>query len=161
TREVGLDRPMAALGSNFGDVDNDGFLDIYVGTGWRSCSGLVPNRMFHNVDGRRFEEVTLSTRTGSLRAGNGVSFADWDGDGDLDLFVETGGAVPGDRSYNHLFRNPGHGHHWLKLKLVGTKTNRAAIGARIRVDLRTPEGLGRSVYRTVGENSSFGGNSLV
>jgi hypothetical protein len=87
--------------------------------------------------------------------------ADYDGDGDLDLFVELGGAVPGDTAHNLLFRNPGHGRHWLEVKLVGTKTNRAAIGARIKAEVKGPDGSTRSVYRTVGNNSSFGGNSLV
>jgi hypothetical protein len=126
-----------------------------------SYSGLVPNLMFKNIDGRRFEDITASSGTGHLQKGHGVSFADWDGDGDLDLFVEAGGAVPGDKSYNLLFNNPGHGRHWLKVKLVGTKTNRAALGAAIRVDLKGADGATRSIYRTIGNNSSFGGNSLV
>ena len=105
--------------------------------------------------------MTDSSGTGHLQKGHGVSFADWDCDGDLDLFVEPGGAVPGDRSYNLLFRNPGHGRHWLKVKLVGTKTNRAALGAKIRVDLKGADGATASIHRTVGNNSSFGGNSLV
>ena len=161
SREVGLDRPTPSLGCNFGDIDNDGYLDIYVGTGWRAYSGLFPNRMLKNVEGRRFEDVTMSSGTGHLQNGQGVSFADWDCDGDLDLFVETGGAVPGDRSWNLLFRNPGHGRHWLKVRLVGTRTNRAALGARIRVDIKSKDGRKRSIFRTVGNNSSFGGNSLV
>jgi hypothetical protein len=160
-REVGLDRPLAALGCNFGDVDNDGFLDLYVGNGWRCFSSLVPDRMFRNVAGQRFEDVTLSAGTGSLRKGNSGSFADWDDDGDLDLFVETGGSVPGDSSDNLLFQNPGQKNHWLKLKLIGIKTNRAALGARIQVDLQSPDGRTRSIHRTVGNNSSCGGNSLV
>jgi hypothetical protein len=161
TREVGLDRPMAAMGCNFGDIDNDGYLDIDLGNGGRSLASLVPNRLFRNADGLHFEEVTLSSGTGSLRAGNSIAFADHDGDGDLDLFVQTGGVVPGDPSANLLFRNPGHGRPWLAIKLVGTRTNRAAIGARIRVDLTTPDGTARSIYRTIGHNSSHGGNSLV
>ena len=58
--------------------------------------------------------------------------------------------VPGDKAYNALFLNPGHGRHWLKVKLVGTRTNRAALGARIQVDLERPDGLTRSIYRQVG-----------
>jgi hypothetical protein len=161
TREIGLDRAMSPMGCNFGDIDNDGFLDIYLGTGNMSYSGLVPNLMFKNVEGRRFVDVTVSSGTGHLQKGHGVSFADWDGDGDLDLFCELGGATPGDQSYNLLFQNPGHGRHWLKVKLVGTKTNRSALGARIQVDLKAPSGETRSIYRTVGNNSSFGGNCLV
>jgi hypothetical protein len=161
SRDLGLQRPLAAMGCNFGDIDNDGYLDLYLGTGWRSYSGLAPNRMLMNLGGRRFADATMSSGTGSLRKGNSVSFADWDGDGDLDLFVECGGAVPGDASENLLFRNPGQGRHWLKLKLVGTRTNRAAIGARIRVDLASPDGRTRSIHRAVGNNSSSGGNSRI
>ena len=159
--EVGLDRAMAVMGSNFGDIDNDGFLDIYLGTGDMAYSGLDRNLLFKNMAGARFEDVTTSSGTGHLQKGHGVSFADVDDDGDLDLFVELGGAVPGDRGYNALFRNPGHRHHWLKVKLVGSTTNRSAIGAKIRADLKALDGSTRSIYRTVGNNSSFGGNTLV
>ncbi len=161
TVDVGLDRALSPMGCNFGDVDGDGYLDIYLGTGTMSYGGLVPNRMFKNGDGLWFDDVTTSSGTGHLQKGHGVSFADFDGDGDLDLFVECGGAAPGDRAYNLLFRNPGHGRHWLKVKLVGTRTNRAAIGARIQATLKDPGGQSRSIYRTIGNNSSFGGNSLV
>ena len=160
-REAGLDRPIPALGFNFGDINNDGYLDLYAGTGSRSCSGIFPNLMLLSEKGRRFTDVTLSSGTGRLEKGQGISFADSDDDGDLDLFVETGGAVPGDRSWNFLFRNPGHGRHWLKVRLVGTRTNRAAIGATIRVEIATKEDGRRSIFRTVGNNSSTGGNSLV
>src|SRR5262249_47176449 len=85
----------------------------------------------------------------------------WDNDGDLDLFVEVGGQTPGDKAHNILFQNPGNDHHWVKLKLVGTKTNRAAIGAKIQIDREESDGSIRSLYRVVGSGSSFGGNSLV
>ena len=126
-----------------------------------SLEYLIPNLMFRNNAGKRFDDITMSSGTGHLQKGHGVSFADWDCDGDLDLFVECGGAVPGDRSYNVLFENPGHGRHWLKVKLVGSTTNRAALGARIKVDVQGPDGERRSIYRTIGNNGSFGGNSLV
>jgi hypothetical protein len=161
TAEAGLERPMRPMGCNIGDIDNDGYLDIYLGTGGMSLSYLVPNLMFKNVDGARFEDVTVSSGTGHLQKGHGTSFADYDGDGDLDLFVEAGGACPGDRSYNLLFRNPGHGRHWLKVKLVGTRTNRSAIGARLRAVVKRADGSSRTIHRTIGNNSSFGGNTLV
>jgi hypothetical protein len=161
SEEAGLDRPIPAMGANFGDIDNDGYLDAYFGTGWMSYSGLVPNVMLKNVDGRRFEDVTDSTRTGHLQKGHGISFADWDCDGDLDLFVVLGGGYPGDQAYNVLFQNPGHGRHWLKVKLGGTKTNRSAIGAEIQVELTAPGGTARTIHRVVGNNGSFGGNPLT
>jgi FG-GAP-like repeat/ASPIC and UnbV len=160
SREVGLAHPAPVMSVNCGDIDNDGFLDLYLGTGWMNLSGLVPNLMFANV-GNRFEDVTESTGTGHLQKGHGVSFADWDADGNLDLFVVLGGGYPGDRGFNALFHNPGHKGHWLKVKLNGTKTNRSALGAKIQVELKEPDGETRSIYRTIGNNGSFGGNSLV
>ncbi len=159
--EVGLDRAFAPMGCNFGDVDNDGYLDIYLGTGGMSYEYLVPNAMLANIGGSKFEDVTMSSGTGHLQKGHGVSFADHDADGDLDLYVVAGGGVPGDSAFNTLFQNPGHGRHWLDLKLVGTTTNRAAIGAKIQATVVGPDGSTRSIYRTIGNNSSFGGNTLV
>jgi len=161
TAEVGLDRVVLPMGSNFGDFNNDGFLDIYLGTGRPSYSYLMPNVMLQNEGGTRFVDVTAATGTGHLQKGHGVTFADWDRDGDIDLFVEAGGAAPGDRAHNVLFQNPGHGNHWLTVKLIGTRTNRAALGARIRVDLTGPEGKAVSVHRTITAGSSFGGNPLT
>jgi tetratricopeptide (TPR) repeat protein len=161
TSEVGVDRVVLPMGSSFGDIDNDGFLDVYLGTGRPAYSRLMPNVMFHNDGGRLFKDVTAATGTGHLQKGHGVAFADWDRDGDLDLFVEAGGAAPGDRAHNVLFQNPGFGNHWLTVKLVGTRTNRAALGARIRVDLPGPDGSLLSRYRTITAGSSFGGNPLA
>ncbi len=162
TREVGLALAVPAMGCNCGDIDEDGFLDIVVGTGWRSSfASLLPIRMFKNLDGRRFEDVTTSTGAGHRRKGQTVSFADVDGDGDLDLYVGSGGAVPGDRADGLLLRNPGHGRHWLRVRLIGTRTNRAAIGAGLRVELKSADGSTRSIHRTIGAGSNFGGNGLV
>jgi tetratricopeptide (TPR) repeat protein len=163
TREVGLDRVLVSMGSNFGDLDNDGFLDIYIGTGRPEYRYVVPNVLFLNLAGTRFEDVTLSSGTGHLQKGHGVGFGDWDRDGDVDLFVQAGGASPGDRAFNLLFQNPGHGRHWLNVKLVGTRTNRAAIGARVRVDL-PGDPAGRppaSRHRQIGSGSSYGGNPMA
>jgi hypothetical protein len=67
SQDVGLDRPIPTMSMNCGDIDNDGFLDLYLGTGWMSYSGLIPNAMLKNVEGRRFEDVTDSSRTGHLQ----------------------------------------------------------------------------------------------
>jgi FG-GAP-like repeat/ASPIC and UnbV len=158
--QLGLARPMPVMSVNAGDIDNDGLLDLYMGTGWMNLSGLVPNAMFLNL-GNHFEDVTESSGTGHLQKGHGVSFSDWDSDGDLDLFVVLGGGYPGDRGYNALFRNPGHKRHSIKIKLVGTRTNRSALGAKIVALLKGKDGLRRSIHRVVGNNGSFGGNALT
>jgi tetratricopeptide (TPR) repeat protein len=156
TAEAGLDRAMMPMGLNFGDIDNDGFLDFYLGSGNPSYASLIPNVLFHNQAGKRFEDVTASSGTGILPKGHGVAFADLDGDGDEDLFVVMGGAVPGDRQMARLFENPGNGNNWISVRLDGVKSNRAAIGARIKVTVRNGGTGTRAVYRTVGSGGSFG-----
>jgi hypothetical protein len=158
TREAGLDMVFATMGSNYGDFDNDGFLDMYLATGDPSLATLVPNRMFKGVAGRRFAEITGTAGTGNLQKGHGVACGDWDRDGDVDIFVEMGGAINGDRYHNILFANPGQGNHSLTVKLIGRKTNRAAIGARIKVVTAGEAPL--VVQRHVSSGSSFGANPL-
>jgi hypothetical protein len=158
TAEAGLETDYAAMGSNFADFDGDGFLDFYLGTGDPSLDTLVPNRMIRNVEGRRFVDITGPSGTGHLQKGHGVACGDWRRTGKIDLFIQMGGAVPGDRFHNLLFLNPGHGNNWLTVKLIGRKTNRAAIGARIKVVAVGEKPL--TVYRHVSSGSSFGANPL-
>jgi tetratricopeptide (TPR) repeat protein len=159
TRQVGLDRVLMVMGANFGDIDNDGFLDLYLGTGNPSYAALVPSQLFRNKDGKSFVDVTSSSGTGELHKGHGVAFADLDYDGDEEIVFEVGGATPGDAHALRLFENPGHRNDWVSLKLVGVKTNRAAIGARITVTVNGPGGR-RSIHRTVGSGGSFGASPL-
>ncbi len=154
---VGLNKAMAPMGCNFVDVDNDGFLDIYLGTGTPQYSMLTPHRLFKNMDGKRFVDISTSSGTGHLQKGHAVAAGDWDRDGNVDIFEQLGGAVPGDAFHNVLFQNPGHDNHWITVKLIGKKTNRAAIGARIKV---IPAEANREIYRHVTSGSSFGGNAL-
>jgi hypothetical protein len=163
TRSVGLDRVVPAMGANFGDLDNDGYLDMYLGTGTPSFGALMPNIMLKNVAGTRFVDVTEATGTGHLQKGHGVAFIDIDNDGDEDVVLNAGGAVPGDSYGEALFENPGAGgpNHWIALKLVGVKTNRAAIGAKITVRLAGDIEGSPLRYREVTSGGSFGANSLM
>ncbi len=156
--ESGLDMVFATMGCNFGDFDNDGWLDFYLGTGDPTLSLLIPNRMFKNVGGKRFADITGTSRTGHLQKGHGVACGDWDNDGDVDIFIEMGGAIDGDKYHNIMFQNPGQGNNWITVKLVGKTTNCAAIGARIKVVTALKEPL--TVYRHVTSGSSFGANPL-
>jgi hypothetical protein len=158
TREAGLDLAFMTMGSNFGDFDNDGFLDMYLGTGEPALSTLIPNRMLKNMDGSRFVEVTGSAGVGHLQKGHGIACGDWDRDGNVDIFLQAGGAIDGDKYHNILFQNPGHDHSWLTVKLIGVKTNRAALGARIKVVTAGEARL--TVHRHISPGSSFGSNPL-
>jgi len=160
TRETGLDKVFMPMGGNFGDLDNDGYPDIYMGTGNPSYSALLPNVMLHNKEGASFVDVTASSGTGELHKGHGVAMADFDNDGDLDILTSIGGAVPGDSHAFRLFENPGNGNDWIVLRLVGVKANRSAIGARIKVTVKNEGRAARAVYSTVGGQGSFGGSPL-
>ena len=159
TREAGLYRVVPAMGLNFGDLDNDGWLDFYLGTGNPDFSTLVPNRMFRNDAGRSFQDVTTAGGFGHLQKGHGVAFGDVDNDGDQDVFEEMGGAYPGDKAYSALYENPGNANRWLGLELEGVRSNRSAIGARIKVMVDGKSGP-RAIHRTVGSGGSFGGSPL-
>ena len=161
TSETGLDRSVAAMGANFGDVDNDGFLDFYLGTGAPTYTALMPNLLYRNHDGKYFVDISASSGTGHLQKGHGVSFADLDNDGNEDLFENLGGAVPGDKYNSVLFMNPGHSNRWIAIKLIGVKSNRAAIGARIKLTL-AGSGTESSIrYRQVSSGGSFGSSPLM
>ncbi|MEM6793960.1 MAG: CRTAC1 family protein [Acidobacteriota bacterium] len=169
TERAGLDRVLLGMGANFGDVDADGFLDFYIGTGAPSFRALIPNRLFKNRAGQAFLDVTTAAGLGHLQKGHGVSFGDVDGDGDQDLFTVLGGAFSGDVYPNSLFINPAIGASggsadgaspaWVTLRLEGVRSNRSAIGARLGLTVRSPEGI-REIHRTVGTGGSFGSSSL-
>jgi tetratricopeptide (TPR) repeat protein len=160
TAEAGLDKVFMPMGANFGDIDNDGYLDLYLGTGNPAYGSLLPNVLLRNKEGKSFVDVTASSGTGELHKGHAVAFADIDNDGDEDLLTEIGGAVPGDRHAFRLFENPGNGNDWISLHLVGVKTNRSAIGARIKLTVENEGHGSRSIYRTVGSGGSFGASPL-
>ena len=143
------------MGCNFGDLDNDGWLDFYAGTGEPNLQTLVPNRVFKNEGGARFVDITVAGGFGHLQKGHGVAFADLDHDGDQDIFTVIGGAYSGDVFQNALYRNPGHGHHWIKLIFKGVKSN--PIGARYAI---TVDGGKRTLHRVVTTGGSFGSSPL-
>jgi hypothetical protein len=159
TAELDLDHVYLPMGANFGDLDNDGFLDIYLGTGEPDFRAIVPNAMLRNDRGRRYQNVTTTGGFGHLQKGHGIAFGDIDNDGDQDIYHQLGGHYPGDKFYNVLFSNPGHANRYLVVKLVGTRSNRDAVGARIKVVV-VDGGQAREIHRAVGSVSSFGGSPI-
>jgi hypothetical protein len=157
TKERHLNIPLLAMGANFGDIDNDGYLDIYIGTGDPDFNTILPNRMFRNNNGSYFQDVTTTNNVGHLQKGHAVSFADLDNDGDQDIYAVLGGAYSGDFFQNALFENPGHNNHWITIRLVGTESNRSAIGAKVDIYLDDEP---KRIHRIVSSGGSFGANSL-
>lgn len=159
--KVNLNEPIATMGCNFGDLDNDGYLDFYLATGDPSYFSIVPNRMFHNVNGETFEDITYSGGFGHIQKGHAIGFGDLDLDGDQDIYAVMGGAFEGDTFGNLLFENPiGNKNNWINITLEGEMSNRSAIGAKIIITLEE-HGIERKIYHSVGTDSSFGGNSLI
>jgi hypothetical protein len=133
---------------------------MYFGTGNPDFKSLVPNKLFKNIDGKKFADVTTSSRTGNLQKGHGVAFGDLRNKGIQDIFIEMGGAYIGDAYTSSLYVNPGQGNNnWISLKLVGVKANKAAIGSRIKITFKE-NGVSRSVYKDVNSGGSFGSSPL-
>lgn len=159
TKELGLDKVTFAMGLNFGDLNNSGYLDFYLGTGAPSFQSIIPNRMFLNIEGKKFKEISYNGFA-HIQKGHGIAFADLDNDGDQDVYAVQGGAFEGDVAYNLLFENPGSDNNWLHLVLEGVSANRSAIGAQIEVDLLDISGDERTIYRRVNTGATFGANPL-
>jgi hypothetical protein len=126
------------FGCFFFDYDNDGWLDIFVADGHiedqiervqKRISYAEPSHLFRNLGGGKFQEVTaqMGQSFAAPRVARGAAYADIDNDGFLDVLVTTN-AGPA-----FLFHNEGGSNHSLRLKLVGTKSNRDGIGAVVNV----------------------------
>ena len=126
------------FGCFFFDYDNDGWPDIFVADGHiedqiervqKRVSYAEPSHLFRNLGGGKFQEVTaqMGQAFAAPRVARGAAYADIDNDGFLDVLVTTN-AGPA-----FLFHNDGGSNHSLRLKLVGTKSNRDGIGAVVRV----------------------------
>jgi len=124
----------------FFDYDLDGWPDIFVTNGHieddiekiqKRIKYRQPPHLFHNAHGGKFQDVAaqLGPDFSAPRLGRGAAFADIDNDGYLDLLVTTNGGAP------VLFRNPGGSNHGLRIKLVGTKSNRDGIGAAVKLTI--------------------------
>ena len=160
TAEVALNKINVPMGANFGDIDNDGWPDMYLATGGPEYGAIAPKMLLRNVDGRYFTDITASSGTGDLHKGHAVAFADLGNNGHEDLLVSIGGATPGDAHQFRVYKNPGNDNDWITVKLVGVKSNRAGIGARLHLTVQNAGRGTRSIYRTVNSGGSFGANPI-
>lgn len=145
---MGLNTKWLGWGCGFVDLDNDGWLDLFLVNGHIypeiERSGLAtpfkePKILYRNLRNGQFEDISKRAGEGVQLAysARGVAFGDFDNDGDLDILIANQNDAP------TLLRNDGgNTNRWLKLKLIGTRSNRTAIGARVKVSAAGHSQLG-------------------
>ncbi|MBS1857001.1 MAG: CRTAC1 family protein [Acidobacteria bacterium] len=182
-RETGTFETGWGWGGKFLDYDNDGWLDLYVTNGWvsagkdsyvpdifemitrpgvdfadvrnwppmggKSLSGYEKKRLFHNEGGHLFRDEAARHGVDSNLDGRGVAVADFDNDGRLDLLVAN---ANGEQRFYHNTMPPGP--HWVAFLLQGTRSNRQAVGAQLRLTAGDTTWL-----RFVDGGNSFAGQS--
>lgn len=164
TREVGLSLPgsrLTGFGTLFFDYDNDGWLDLLVVNG---AVRLLPeltrkgdpyplgqrNQLFHNDGKGQFVEVSdlAGANFRLLEVSRGAAFGDVDNDGDMDVLISNNNGPA-----RLLINQVGNRNHWLGLRLLGQKTKRDMLGARVEVQLMSKRVLSRQA-RTDGSYCS-------
>lgn len=155
-----LPQSIMAMSLNVADLDNDGFVDIYMGTGAGMFTSLFPNIMLKNVDGKRWADVTTASRLGHLQKCHGIAMGDVDRDGDIDMYVELGGLFLGDFFWNALYQNElVEKKKWVNIKLEGETSNKLAIGATIVINY-TEKGIAKTIWRAVNNGGSYGASPI-
>jgi enediyne biosynthesis protein E4 len=183
SKETGTCETLWGWAAKFGDFDNDGLLDLFVTNGLRSAgpenyipvlvemitrpgvdftdirewpaigdmtwSGYQKKKFYRNLDGHTFKEMSAEAGVDNDKDGRGLAVSDFDNDGRLDFFQTNADQEP--FLYRNVTSPPGR---WIQLKLVGTKSNRDAIGARVTV--RTPS---RTMIREVDGGNGYAGQS--
>ena len=184
-RETGTYDTGWGWGAKWLDYDNDGWLDLYVVNGWvsagkdsyvpdifemitrpnvdfadarnwpamgnKSLSGYQKKRLFHNERGQMFKDEAPRHGLDSTLDGRGIAVADFDNDGRLDVFVANANAEP--KLYHNLLPR---GPHWIQFQLQGTKSNRLAVGAQVRVTAG-----GKTYLGFVNDGNGFAGQSSM
>jgi hypothetical protein len=158
---LGVETRFVTWGTGIVDLDNDGLPDLFVVTGsvypevertHPEWPHKMPRFIFRNLGGGNFEELIEEAGPGvsTPHASRGCAFGDFDNDGDLDILIVNQNEPPS------LLRNDtSGGHHWLKVRLIGVKSNRSAIGARVVARyggrVQAQEVVGQSSYLSVSD----------
>jgi len=148
-----------SLSCAWGDYDNDGYIDLFVaqGTGAADVTRLVKNQLYHNNGNGTFTRIMEGSLVNDPGRSHGPVWVDYDNDGFLDLFIANGGFWAqnngGALLTNFLYRNNGNSNNWITIRLVGTVSNRSAIGAKVRVQATI---RGKTMWQV---RQIFGGDS--
>jgi len=150
-RELGLNGCWGTMSGNAGDFNNDGYIDFLLGNGDPHMNRTEPPIILEYDGDGKFHNVTFAAGLPYTGKGHGANMADLAGDGRLCLIMASGGAYPGDLLTTSVFRPKVLPGNYLNVRLVGTRSNRNAIGARLKLDAG-----GRSQHRLVSGGSGFG-----
>jgi hypothetical protein len=146
--------PLLALSGASGDLSNNGYPDVYVGSGNASIQTLVPNSLLLN-SGRSLAPDQPFSGTGHLGKTNAVRLADFNQDGKLDILAAMGGFYEVERMRPALMLNESPAvHSWIQIKLTGTQANKQGAGSRITVTTRKGDGSEQVWYHRVGTGHS-------
>ncbi len=149
-RELGLTGCWGTMSGNAGDFNNDGYLDLVLGNGSPKMDRMEPMILLEN-DGHKFRNTTFAAGLPFTGKSHGVNMADLFGDGRLSVLVAAGGAYPGDLLTSGVYYPKTLPGNYLNVRLVGTVSNRSAIGARVSL-----EADGRKQFREVSGGTNFG-----
>ncbi len=138
TDQAGLGSISDNRAAAWGDFNNDGYLDLYIVNSGSDPGGKGANQLYRNNQDGTFTDVASSVGVADLvvSRGRGAAWGDYDNDGFLDLFVTNGedntDFIMGPQ---FLFHNGTNGNHWLKIKLVGTTSNRQGLGVKVTIHI--------------------------
>jgi tetratricopeptide (TPR) repeat protein len=149
-REIGIDGCWGTMSGSFGDFNNDGNLDLVFGNGSPKLDRFDPLVVMES-DGQKFRNTTFSSGLPFTGKSHGANVGDLFGDGRLSIVVGAGGAYPGDLLTTSIYCPKTLPGNYLNVRLVGVKSNRSAIGARVMLDAG-----GRKQYREVSGGTNFG-----
>lgn len=168
SRAAGFDHTRhVQWGTGFADFDNDGWPDILIATGnvypeveklFPEYAHRGPRLIYQNLGNGRFKDVTAQTGPGAVtpKSSRGAAFGDFDNDGDVDVLVMNMNEPPSLLRNEYLIRRGGQTNNWLHVKLIGTKSNRSAIGARVQVR----DGGRLQVQEVTSQSSYYSHNEL-
>jgi hypothetical protein len=157
-----FDLPVSTMGSSFGDINNDGCYDFYLGTGTPEGWFVLPNLMYiSNTAGTKCADaltnISMLQGLGTIQKGHGIVLFDFDNDGDEDIYSSLGGMWPADKWPNQFFINSSQtGSNWVEVRLRGRQTNYFGVGATIKVTAESPLQEEVTRYYQMDNKTGFG-----
>lgn len=157
-----FDLRMSTMGSSFGDINNDGCYDFYLGTGTPESWFVLPNLMYlGKTAGTKCADaltnISMLQGLGTIQKGHGIVFFDFDNDGDEDIYSSLGGMWPADKWPNQFFvNNSKTGNNWIEIRLRGRRTNYFGVGATIKVMAENQQQQEITRYYQMDNKTGFG-----